>query len=91
MRTIRMVGAGLAIGAVLLGGCRQPQDQTGESGVPVGAVPAAPDVRPGTPSAPGGVAPAGGEAAAGDEAMPSDTVRPGATVTGVDTVGMQRP
>ncbi len=91
MKTIRMVGAGLAVGALLLGGCRQPQDQMAEPGVPVGAIPAAPDVRPGTPSAPGGVAPSGGEGVGGDEAMPSDTVTPGATVTGVDTVGMQRP
>jgi hypothetical protein len=59
--------------------------------VPPGAVPAAPDVRPGTESAPGGVMPTGAEGAAGDEAMPTDTVQPGATVTGVDTVGMRQP
>lgn len=91
MTTIRAMAVTVAVGALLLGGCRQPQEQTAEPPVPPGAVPAAPDVRPGTESAPGGVAPAGGAGTPGDQAMPSDTPTPGATVTGVDTVGMRRP
>jgi hypothetical protein len=91
MQMIRSVGVVVGVSALLLAGCRQPQEQTPEPPVPPGAVPAAPDVRPGTPSAPGGVAPAGGEGVGGDEAMPSDTVSPGGAATGVDTVGMQRP
>jgi hypothetical protein len=85
MMKCRALGGTLLVGALVLAGCRQPQEQTGEGPIPPGAIPAAPDVRPGTPSAPGGVAPAGGAAAPGDEAMPTDTVVPGATVTGLDT------
>ncbi|CAN5779879.1 hypothetical protein BH23GEM6_BH23GEM6_00210 [soil metagenome] len=91
MQKIRAVGVAMALGALLVGGCRQPQEQSAEPPVPPGSIPAAPDVRPGTESAPGGVAPSGGEGVAGDQAMPSDTVQPGTTVTGVDTVGMRRP
>jgi hypothetical protein len=91
MQKIRAVGCALLAGGVLLGACRQPQEQSSEPAVPPGAVPAAPDVRPGTESAPGAVAPSGGVGVGGDEAMPSDTVPVGQTVTGVDTVGMQRP
>jgi hypothetical protein len=91
MHKIRAAGVAMAFGALLVGGCRQPQEQTAEPPIPPGSIPAAPDVRPGTESAPGGVAPTGAEGVAGDEAMPTDTLQPGATVTGVDTVGMRRP
>jgi hypothetical protein len=89
MDKIGKAGLALLAGAILLTGCGVPDDDELETAAPPGAIPAAPDVRPGTESAPGGVAPAGGVGNAGDRAMPSDTV-PGAA-TGVDTVGMQRP
>lgn len=83
MKAYTMAVPMVAACLILASGCRQPQEETSEPGVPSGAVPAAPDVRPGTESAPGGVAPEGGAGAAGDRAMPSDTA---ASASG-DTTG----
>lgn len=90
MNPIRIGSVALLIATAAVAGCRQPQDGTGEQGVPAGAVPAAPDVRPGTESAPGGAAPAGAEGSAGDRAVPSDTTAAGAAVGG-DTATAPRP
>lgn len=58
MKRARIVVAAVGLGVGLIG-C-QPEEE--EAPVPPGAVPAAPDVRPGTEAAPGGAAQAGAAA-----------------------------
>lgn len=68
----------------LLMGCSEPQLNTRDDGaIPAGAIPAAPDVRPGTQSASGNVVQSG--APAGEATTPAVN-RSGATQRSVDAV-----
>ena len=73
-----------ALAGALLAGCSEPQLNTRDDGaIPAGAIPAAPDVRPGTQSASGGVMQTGTPPGAeGQEAVN----RAGATQSSVDAV-----
>lgn len=69
----------------LLIGCSEPQLNTRDDGaIPAGAIPAAPDVRPGTQSASGGVQQSG--APAGEQGNAPAVNRSGASQTSVDAV-----
>jgi hypothetical protein len=90
MKSKLEVCTALFTAAVLASGCQPSNDQAPPEAVPAGAIPAAPDVRPGPEMQPGSAMPdAGGMA--GDQAMPQDTVQGATGGTGVDTVGMRRP
>jgi hypothetical protein len=91
MRSNREMFTALVAAGILLTGCQPSNDQVPPDTVPQGAIPAAPDVRPGAEPAPAGEMSPGTEGVVRDPAMPADTARGGTAVSGVDTVGMQRP
>jgi hypothetical protein len=90
MKREREMCTALFAAVVLASGCQPSNDQAPDA-VPAGAIPAAPDVRPGTEVEPAATTPTAAEGEAGDRVMPLDTVQSGTGGTAVDTVGMRRP
>jgi hypothetical protein len=89
MRSYSETFTALFAAGVLVIGCQPSNDQVPDA-VPPGAIPAAPDVRPGAEPEPSGTMSTGAEGTDWVQEVPADTFHAD-TTAGVDTVGMRRP